>query len=172
MVLDTLTAGDRVNLLELYARSAMLLDLGRCEDWLDLFEPRAVIRVDSQSGCQFAGRAELFDLARNVVDGRLNLALSRTTGPVPCRHILSNVCLFSDGYRLARGYAHLSITGGSDVEALRWFSAGVYADRVRRDTSGCWRFESRIFSPAFSAQERESVGERSRMKSMISTGAR
>ena len=44
MWLDTLNTADRVNLLELYARSVMLIELGRAADWVDLFDPYALVR--------------------------------------------------------------------------------------------------------------------------------
>jgi hypothetical protein len=40
MVLDALSISDRVNLLELYARSVMLIELGRPREWAELFAPQ------------------------------------------------------------------------------------------------------------------------------------
>src|SRR5262249_11382268 len=102
MVLDTLTAADRVNLLELYARSSMLLDLGHCKEWSDLFEPDAIVRCSG--GPQFAGRDELLRLARDTIEGTSNLALMRPSSPVNCRHTLTSVSLFAEGTRAAIGY--------------------------------------------------------------------
>lgn len=151
MVLDTLTTGDRVNLLELYARSAMLLDLGKCEEWTDLFESRAVVRCSGRVGAtmqaEFAGREELLQLARETGNGTFNLALVRVNPPVLCRHILSNICLFAEGNRNARGCAHLMVTTRGELEPPRWVATGVYFDRLCKCASGCWKFESRVFIP-------------------------
>jgi len=77
LVLDTLTAADRASLLELYARSVMLLDLGRCDEWADLFESRAIVRsagVPGDPGSLFTGREELLQLGLRTVEGTFNLA--------------------------------------------------------------------------------------------------
>jgi hypothetical protein len=112
VVLDTLAAADRANLLELYARSVMLLDLGRCEEWADLFESRAIVRSSGVPGDQgrslFTGREELLQLGLRTAEGTFNLALGPLSPRLLCRHVLSNVCLYADGARHARGYAHLS----------------------------------------------------------------
>jgi len=143
MVLDILTAADRVNLLELYARSSMLLDLGRCQEWTDLFEAGAVVRCSA--GRQFRGHDELLKLARDTVEGRCSLALVPMSSPVRCRHVLSNVSPFAEGNRKALGYAYLSVGRKGDLTA-RQVAAGVYFDQLWRSASGCWRFSSRLFT--------------------------
>jgi hypothetical protein len=47
MVLDSLRADERAQLHELYA------ELGRCKQWAELFEPRAVIRCVHDDGGHF-----------------------------------------------------------------------------------------------------------------------
>jgi hypothetical protein len=47
MVLDTLSVADRVNLLELYARSVMLIELGRIKEWSELFALEGWARCES-----------------------------------------------------------------------------------------------------------------------------
>ena len=148
MVLDTLSVGDRANLLEVYARSVMLLDLGHCEAWADLFESHAVVRSarEDSTSSQFSGRQELMKLARDTFEGRVNLALGCSSPAIRCYHILSNVCLYTDGAHYARGYAHLLITTRGGNDAVRWLAAGIYSDRLSKCGSGCWRFQSRTLN--------------------------
>jgi hypothetical protein len=152
LVLDTLSVADRANLLELYARSVMLLDLGHCEEWADLFDDRASVRSAGVAGgpprSEFKGREELLQLGRATVKGTFNLALGPLSPPLLCCHILSNVCLYAEGTHSARGYAHLLVTTkGTMEQAPRWLTAGIYSDRLRKCASGCWRLESRTFTP-------------------------
>ena len=82
---DVLNTADRVNLLELYARSVMLLELGRAADWADLFglnaqvccaEPASARVGDTAAGArQFKGRTELLELARRMIAGEFDLAM-------------------------------------------------------------------------------------------------
>jgi hypothetical protein len=143
MVLDTLTPADRVNLLELYARSVMLLDLGRCEEWAELFEPRAFVRCGHQ---QFTGHDELVNLGRRMMVGDFYLGGGCATLPLRCRHLLSNVCLFGEVSRCASGYAHVTLISTAGGEPPRWLASGIYSDRLRRCASACWRFESRALT--------------------------
>jgi SnoaL-like domain len=153
MWLDTLTASDRVNLLELYARSVMLLELGRCKDWADLFQPDALVRCASPAddasserfgvSRQFRGRAELLELARRIIDGEFDLALGPLNPSVRCRHTLSNVSLFGEGTARASGYAHLTVTSVGGAAAPCGLASGMYSDALRKCGAGCWQFESR-----------------------------
>lgn len=148
-MIDTLTAADRVNLLELYARSAMLLDLGRCEEWADLFECRAIVRCSGHVGNvarEFVGHDQLLQLARDTFGGSFNIAIGDVKPPARYCHIVSNVCLFADGNRNARGCAHLAVTTRGGIGAPRWLAAGLYFDRLWKCTSGCWQFQSRTFT--------------------------
>lgn len=148
MVLDSLTAADRANLVEVYARSAMLLDLGQCEAWADLFEARAVLRVLGPAAAlgEFSGRTEFLKLARDTFEGRFNLALGPLSTPVRCHHILSNVCLYSDGAHIALGCAHLLVTTRGEPEPHRPLAAGIYSDQFFKCGAGCWRFQSRTLT--------------------------
>src|SRR5215475_9030220 len=110
--LDTLNTADRVNLLELYGRSVMLLELGRASEWVNLFVPHAHLRCGSQ---EFTGRTELLGLARRIVAGEFDLAVGALTPPVRCRHNLSDVSLFADGAAGAAGFAHLLVSAASDT---------------------------------------------------------
>ena len=148
MVLDSLSAGDRANLREVYARSAMLLDLGQCEAWADLFETHAIVRGTggTAAASQFSGRPALLKLARDTFEGRFNLALGSLSPAVRCHHVLSNVCLYTDGTHHARAYAHLLVTTRGGHEAPRWLAAGIFSDRLSKCGSGCWRFQSRTLT--------------------------
>ncbi len=168
MWLDTLTASDRVNLLELYSRSIMLLELGRCHDWVDLFEPSARVRCSgpadstrpadgthpadrASAECsrvlrQFRGRAELLELARRMISGELDLAAGPLNPPVRCRHTLSNLSLFGEGVDGATGYAHLTVTSVGGAEPPRWLASGIYRDTLRKCGAGCWQFETRVLT--------------------------
>src|SRR5262249_30083921 len=104
MWLDTLNTADRVNLLELYGRSVMLIELGRAEEWVTLFEPHALVRCTGGSR-QFQGRAELLKIARRMIAGEFDLAAGVMTPPLHCRHTLTDISLFSHGtLGIAKGY--------------------------------------------------------------------
>jgi hypothetical protein len=141
--LDTLSTADRVNLLELYGRSVMLLELGRSSDWVDLFVPHALLRCGSQ---QFRGRAELLEFAQRMVAGQFDLAVGYLTPPVRCRHSLSDVSLFADGAGRASGFAHLTVSAVGDAGTPRWLASGMYSDKLSKCGAGCWRFDSRVLT--------------------------
>jgi SnoaL-like protein len=144
--LDTLSTGDRVNLLELYGRSVMLLELGRATDWVELFDPYAVVRCAGGSQ-QFKGRAELLELARRMVSGEFDLASGVMAPPTHCRHTLTDISLFSGGADGgATGYAHLTVTAADGGAPPRWLASGLYSDRLHKCGGGCWRFESRMLT--------------------------
>ena len=142
MWLDTLNTADRVNLLELYGRSVMLLELGRAAEWADLFASHALLRCCSQ---QFKGRAELLNLARRMIEGEFDLAVGHLTAPARCRHTLSDVCLFASGEAGAEGFAHLNVFA-ADVSAPRLLFSGMYSDQLSRCGTGCWQFVSRVLT--------------------------
>jgi hypothetical protein len=142
--LDTLSTADRVNLLELYARSVMLIELGRAADWVELFDPYAAVRCAGVSR-QFKGRAELLELARRMTAGEFDLAAGIMSPPSHCRHTLTDISLFS-GAEGATGYAHLTVTAASSDGLPRWLASGLYSDRLHRCSSGCWRFGSRTLT--------------------------
>jgi len=144
--LDTLNTGDRVNLLELYGRSVMLLELRRAADWVELFDPYALVRCAGGSQ-QFKGRAELLELARRMIAGEFDLAAGVMTPPSPCRHALTDISLFSGGADGgATGYAHLTVTAADGTGPPRWLASGMYSDRLHKCGAGCWRFESRVLT--------------------------
>jgi hypothetical protein len=150
VILDSLTPYDRVQLLEVYARSVMLLELGRCAEWVDLFSPHAVIQcpgTGEHAGVQFKGREELLALGRRLVLGEFDVAVGRLVPPLRCRHLLSNITLFESERRGASGYAFVTVTTVGGPEPPRWLASGKYADRLHRCGSGCWQFESRTFTP-------------------------
>jgi hypothetical protein len=159
--IDTLSTADRVNLLELYGRSVMLLELGRATEWADLFELYAQVRcVESvsancadtrgQSARQYKGRVELIELARRMIAGEFDLAAGELTPASRCRHTLSNISFFAESAQgTASGYAHFSVTtagGAGGAGVPRWLASGLYADKLRRCGAGCWRFESRVLT--------------------------
>jgi hypothetical protein len=146
MWLDTLNTADRVNLLELYGRSVMLIELGRADEWVSLFEPCALVRSNDGSQ-QFKGRAELLKIARRMIAGEFDLAAGAMTPPLHCRHTLTDISLFSDGPQgNAKGYAHLAVTAPYEAGAPRWLASGMYADQLRRCGGGCWLFETRVLT--------------------------
>jgi hypothetical protein len=150
--LDTLHTADRVNLLELYGRSVMLLELGRAADWVELFDPYALVRCATGSR-QFKGRAALLELARRMIAGEFDLAAGVVTPPSHCRHALTDISLFSGGTESgATGYAHLTVTATSGDGSPRWVASGMYSDRLHRCGAGCWRFESRVLTVNAAAQ--------------------
>jgi SnoaL-like protein len=150
MMLDSLTPYDRVQLLEVYARSVMLLELGRCAEWADLFLPQALVRcpgTGDNASVQFKGRDELLVLGRRLMLGEFDVAAGRLVPPLRCRHLLNNITLFGGEPQGASGYAFLTVTTVGGREPPRWLASGKYSDRLRRCAAGCWRFESRTFIP-------------------------
>ena len=149
MVLDTLTGADRVELLELYSRSVMLLDLNRCEEWARLFEPQALLQsngTSDESRIQyFEGHDELLKFGRRIILGECDITGRRVMPPLRCRPLISNVSLFGQGPRSALGHAYLLVTSSGGVDAPRWLFGGMYSDRLRKCAAG-WRFESRTFT--------------------------
>jgi hypothetical protein len=163
MVLDTLTAYDRVQLLEVYARSVMLLELGRCAEWVDLFLPNALVRcagTGKRASGQFKGRDELLALGRRLMLGEFDVAVGCLVPPSRCRHLLGNITLFGTDTRHALGYGFLTVTTIGGSEPPRWLGSGRYSDRLYKSSGGCWQFENRMFIPdnaeaaAFSANQK------------------
>jgi SnoaL-like domain len=146
--IDTLNTADRVNLLELYSRSVMLLELGRPADWAELFELNAQVRCGkSASAWQFKGKTELLELARRMIAGEFDLAAGQLTTPGHFRHSLSDISLFANGAQgAAIGYAHLTVTVPGSLGPAHWVASGTYSDHLRRCGAGCWRFESRVLT--------------------------
>jgi hypothetical protein len=93
MVIDPLSSGDRVQLLEVYARSVMLLELGRSAEWANLFGPQAAFRyvpASEASPVEFRGREELLALGQRLMRGEFDLAVGNpAVSPLRARHHLS-----------------------------------------------------------------------------------
>jgi len=148
VILDSLTALDRAQLLEVYARSVMLLELGRCEEWVDLFFPEALVRrsgANGPSSVEFRGHNELLGLGCRLMRGEFDLAVCRLAPPSRCRHVLTNITLFGHEARHASGYAFPTVTTIGGAQPPRWLASGKYSDRLHRCPAGCWRFQSRTF---------------------------
>jgi hypothetical protein len=122
----------------------MLLELGRAADWVELFDPYALVRCAGASR-QFKGRRELLELASRMISGEFDVAAGVMIPPSHCRHTLTDISLFSNGATGgATGYAHLTVTAAGGAEPPRWLSSGMYSDRLHKCGAGCWRFESRV----------------------------
>jgi hypothetical protein len=151
MVIDSLTAYDRVQLLEIYARSVMFLELGRYyEEWAQLFIPDALVscpEFGSRLGVQFNGTKEQVAFARRLASGEFDLAVGRLVPPLQCRHLVSNITLFGTEPQGASAYALATVTAVGGPEPPRWLASGRYSDRLSKSAAGCWRFQSRTFTP-------------------------
>ena len=149
MVLDTLSVADRVNILELYARSVMLIELGRTREWAELFAPQGWARCENPRNelvsRSFTGREQLFDLARRMAAGEFDLATGSLTPATPCRRVVTDISLFAQGPGSALGFAHLTMTTMARHEPPRWIASGLYHDRLGKNSCGCWQFQSRTF---------------------------
>jgi SnoaL-like domain len=149
VVLDSLSTADRVNLLELYARSVMLIELGRTREWAELFVPEGWATcespLDESLKRPFKGRAQLLDLARQMAAGEFDLTTGRLTPVTRCRRVLTDISLFAEGSGSALGFAHLTVTSMATREPPRWIASGRYHDRLGRNASGCCQFNSRTF---------------------------
>jgi SnoaL-like protein len=149
VVIDPLSSNDRVQLLEVYARSVMLLELERYTEWAGLFGPHALIRfvgTSEQSPAEFRGREELLSLGRKLMRGEVDFGLGHLTPPSRARHHLSKITLFGGGRGRASGYAFLTITTVGSAEAPRWLASGMYSDSFFRNPAGCWCFETRTLT--------------------------
>ncbi len=149
MVLDILSSGDRVELLELYARSVTLLDVGRPVDWANLFMPEALVRRVTPGAQpsiqQFQGREELLALGQRLILGEFDMALGEVAPPPHYRHLLSNISLLGEGTRCASGYCYLSVVSFSAFEPPRLSASGRYSDRLWKSPAG-WCFQHRTFT--------------------------
>jgi len=149
MVLDSLTAADRAQLHELYARSLMLPELGRLKEWVALFDPHAALRCRGQ---EFKGREELIRLGELIASHRFDIAvgeLSHGAGevgrPSRLRHSITNLCLFEEDAHHVSGVAQVLVLSVGAGEP-QWIASGTYSDRLHKCSSGCWCFQSRIFT--------------------------
>jgi hypothetical protein len=156
--LDTLSTADRVNLLELYGRSVMLLELGRASDWVDLFEPGALLRCGTQ---EFKGRSGLLEFAQRAICGECDLAAGQLGAATRCRHTLSDLSLFGEGSDGASGFAHVTVVSIDATNPPRWRASGTYADKLRKCGAGCWLFEKRELTLDLAGPQAFVAGERS-----------
>jgi hypothetical protein len=141
-----LSAGDRVQIHELYARSVMLLELGRGSDWVALFTPLAMLRC-GLSGEEYRGREALLKLAKHLTGGDFDVALGEVSTPLPRRHHLSNVTIFESSPGHAASHAFVTVTEIADSETPRRLASGRWDDQLAKCSTGCWQFTSRIFIP-------------------------
>jgi hypothetical protein len=150
MILDSLTPYDRVQLLEIYSRSVMLLELGRPKEWVNLFAQNALLYCtgpNDAASVQFKGHGELLALGHRIMLGEFDLALGPLTPPSRHRHLLNNITLFENDRRHASGYAILTITTLGGPEPPRPLASGIYTDSLHKNAAGCWQFETRTFTP-------------------------
>jgi hypothetical protein len=159
MVLDSLSGEDRAQLIELYARSVMLLHLRRYAEWADLFEPQAVVQCAAAGASvrTFTGRDELLRLGQRMGGGEFDVALGDLAPPLLIRHALCNVTLFNERHRRASGYAFVTMTTVGGSKPPRWLASGLYTDRFFRGPAGFWRFSSRLFRSDAESYSLESV---------------
>jgi hypothetical protein len=150
VIIDALSTGDRVHLLELYARAEVLLELGHFKEWASLFEPQATVRCVRSGDAlvieeAFSGRDEIIKLGQRICLGQFDLGAGELVPPSRCRRFVSNISLSKDGMGRASGRALLAAIaiGTSDP---RWISSGMYSDQLTKSASGCWRFASRNFA--------------------------
>jgi len=127
----TLDVADRLDILDLYSRYALLFDTGQAAAWADLFTPDGTFFI--VSGPTLYGTAELRAFAER-----------RHQDTPGIRHLVSNVVLEPAGDG-AHGSAYVVVLGGVDdglpTEIL---TLGGYDDRLRKTESG-WRFAARTY---------------------------
>ena len=135
-----LSATDRLDLIDLYARAAHHLDAGEPEQYVALFTPDGVyIRQAGEAEVsRHRGAAQLLAFAREVAAG------AGRDG----QHWNSNILIEStaDG---ANGTCHMMrVLTDATVRSHRITLAGRYQDRFVRTATG-WRFrERRSIEPA------------------------
>jgi SnoaL-like domain len=150
VVIDTLNSSDRVQLLEVYARSVMLLELERYADWTGLFGRQAVVsfvRIDERLSVEFKGHEALMLLGQRLMRGDFDRVFGNVAGPaIRARHHLTNITLFGDGPGCASGYAFLTVVTIGGTEPPRRLASGMYSDRLFKNSAGCWCFERRTLT--------------------------
>jgi SnoaL-like domain len=149
VVIDPLSSGDRVQLLEVYARSVMLLELEQYAEWANLYGLHARVRFihgSEQSPVEFRGRDQLLTLGQRLRRGEVGFGFGNVGPRVRVRHHLTNITLFGDGPRWALGYAFLTVATLGGAQAPRWVASGVYSDRLSKNPAGCWCFQERTFT--------------------------
>lgn len=128
----TLDIADRLDLVDLYARYALLFDTGDADGWADVFAPDGRFFIDG--GPTLTGTEELSRFARR--------AFVRTPG---IRHLNSNVTVDGVGPAAARGSAYVVVVGTGDDGSLIVLTVGDYADDLVK-LDGRWRIQTRTFS--------------------------
>ncbi len=127
-----------------------MLELKRPEEWVNLFEPQAVVRCAVRTQAEplkFRGRDELMALARKVMFGEFDIVVGAGLRQ-KCRHLLSNVALFgSESARVASGYADVIAVTVAGPDPPRWLAAGRYSDELVKSPSGDWQYAGRTYVP-------------------------
>lgn len=134
----------RVEIEALYARSAELLDEGPISQWPSLFTEsgsyKAVTRENIEQGWALAlmlceSRAAIED--RVYAIEHLSLTIPRRT-----RHLTSAVRIVAEGsaWRVEANFAIFETLAGAQTVC---FAAGLYQDKIVRDSDGALRFQER-----------------------------
>jgi hypothetical protein len=132
----SLSATDRLDILDLYARAAYHLDFGEPEKYVALFTADGVLvrQTGDEVDLRRSGAAELLEFAQDVVqrNGR--------TG----QHWNSNITIESSSEG-AIGTCHtMLVVARAETRSHQIASTGQCRDRFTRTATG-WRFKERVF---------------------------
>lgn len=136
----TLSAEDRLEILDLFARRAQLFDAGEAEGWAGLFTPDARLSIRPGPGIpavETGGHADLVALARKHYD---EMYTKRGI-----RHEVFNVVIESTETG-ARVMSYLMMLRVGDGQPAQLVATGRYVDELARGAEG-WRFTSRTLFP-------------------------
>ncbi|MCW2672660.1 MAG: hypothetical protein JWP14_1249 [Frankiales bacterium] len=127
---------DRLDILELYARYARLVDDDCFSAWVDCFTDRGVLAVPAM-GVRAQGAAELEAFARRQAE----------VLPRPQRHLMLNILVDAgDDVDEAQGAAYLLLIGGGwNRQPPRIHTSGRYQDHLVR-RAGSWKFHERVLT--------------------------
>ncbi len=154
-----LSADDRFEIQDLYARYAFHYDRGEAAEWSGLFTPDGSFGRAGEEPVR--GRAEL---ERFVVEN-----LSANPGVT---HHTSNVLAEPNGPDRARGEAYALVIRVDEEGAVRLRNVGAYEDELVRTEDG-WRFAARVFTSGLPTESIDSLlVESPRLRFRTSAGAR
>lgn len=133
-----LSAQDRFDILELYARYAHLIDTGESDKWAGLFTPDGTFSIRAGAGApdrEFHGTADLAAFCRKHYQ--------QYYGERKLRHGAYNIVVTeTENGAEGTAYAMVLLVGNGQPAATR--NTGRYVDQLARGAHG-WQFRSRTY---------------------------
>ena len=140
---DTMTAEDKVAVMNLIASYAFRLDTSDLDGYVDNFAPDGVF--DSTAG-RFEGHEAIRTLVAGILEG------GRAGKDSKLRHVMGIPKIEGDGDR-CRAETYVMIPGGTDDGEIRVLMTGTYTDDIVK-VDGRWRFAVRHIRMALNSASR------------------